>query len=207
MEGLETHRINMIIKWLIFAESRLLSRHCYSLFYLMKYVPYIHYFSDEENWSNNNPISLTFQWQTHWQWRKSGLLSKSNPSTCLWLPSSLIFSKTCPILGSEIIQYSPSQHQFSLLFHHSHWHTNMSQYFHLTKKESSWPLNISLFLFFLLKFMKEQFWVTISTSTSHLSLDHLFRLWPYSKYTTVINVDKPIVISLSSCFLSQQQLA
>lgn len=134
--------------------------------------------------------------------------SKSNPSTCLWLPSSLIFSKTCPILGSEIISTPPPQHQFSLFispFPLAHKHVPVFPILQKRKALDLWTFPYSFLPFEIHEGTILSYYFYLFTS--HLSLDHLFRLWPYSKYTTVITLTKPIVISLSSCFLSQQQLA
>ena len=178
----------------------LLSRRC-SLFYLMKYVPYIHYFSDEENWGNNNPISLIFQWQAHWKWRKRGL----------YLPLAPVFShllKGLSNLGFWNNQYSPSSASvFSFYFTISNGTQTCPSISHLTKKKSSWPLNISWFFSSFWNSWRNNFELLFLPLYFPSFFRYLFRLWPYSKYTTVIMLTKPIVISLSSCFLSQQQLA
>lgn len=129
----------------------------------------------------------------------------------LYLPLAPVFShllKGLSNLGFWNNQYSPSSESvFSFYFTISIGTQTCPSISHLTKKKSSWPLNISWFFSSFWNSWRNNFELLFLPFYFPSFFRYLFRLWPYSKYTTVIMLTKPIVISLSSCFLSQQQLA
>ena len=123
----------------------LLSRHC-SLFYLMMYVLHIYYFSDEENWGNNNPLA----WPSSDRHTDNGRRVASFRDQPLYLPLAPSFPnllKDLSYLGFWNNQYSPSSASvFFFYFAIPIGTQTCPSISHLTKKKSSWPLIISLFL-------------------------------------------------------------